>query len=176
MHTQTPQNTSNKTQLTIFNQKSGYSIKYLGNLVKISFELYFKIQYCFKQPINFIVVYNTKNMSYFVSNKDSFPNLFRSNFVYQLICLGSNSKRIGKTDRCLSTQLTEHGKPDTNINNNNNSSSILQHLLQFGHAKYIINMYNLHCNLHDNFQKPHIPSSYTITNLIFNCTKILHSR
>ena len=86
--------------------------------------------------------------------------------MYQFTCPGYNSKYISKTDRCLSTWLTKHGKPCTNINNNN--SSISQHLSQCEHAKYII-------NLHDDSQKQHIPSSYTITNLIFNHTKILHS-
>ena len=36
-------------------------------------------------------------------------------------------------------------------------------------------MHNLYSNVHDDSQKQHIPSSYTITNLIFNHTKILHS-
>ena len=84
--------------------------------------------------------------------------------VYQFTCPGCNSKYIGKTDRCLSTRLTEHGKPYTNINNNNSSSSISQHLSQCEHAKYIINMHKLYSNLHGDFQKQHIPSSYTITN------------
>ena len=57
----------------------------------------------------------------------------------------------------------------------NSSSSIFQHLSQCEHAKFIINMHNLYSNLHDGFQKQHIPSSYTKTNLIFNHTKILHS-
>ena len=102
-------------------------------------------------------------------------NLSRSNLVYQFTCPCCNSKYIGKTDRCLSTRLTEHGKPCTNINNNNSSSSISQHLSQCEHAKYIINMHNLYSNVHDDSQKQHMPSSYTITNLIFNHTKILHS-
>ena len=62
-----------------------------------------KIKSCLKQPINFIVIYNTKKISYFVSNKDSVPNLSRSNIVYQFTCPGSNSKYIGKTDRTFYT-------------------------------------------------------------------------
>ena len=54
-----------------------------------------------------------------------------------------------------------------NINNNNNCS-IARHLSQCEHAKYIINLHNLYSNLHDDFQKQHIPFSYKITNLIFN--------
>ena len=172
-HTQTQQNNNNET-LEDIRPKIWIRLPYLGNhgenLVRTLLK---KIQRCLKQPINFIVIYNTKKISYFVSNKDSVPNLSRSNLVYQFTCPGCNSKYIGKTDRCLSTRLTEHGKPCTNINNNNSSSSISQHLSQCEHAKYIINMHNLCLNVHDDSQKQHIPSSYTITNLIFNHTKIL---
>ena len=98
-------------RLRIFDQKYGFACHILVTMVK--------------QPINFIVIYNTKKISYFVSNKDSVPNLSRSSLVYQFTCPGCNSKYVGKTDRCLSTRLTEHGKPHcTNINNNNSSSSI----------------------------------------------------
>ena len=110
-HTQTPQNNNSET-LEDIRPKIWIRLPYLGkhgeNLVRTLLK---KIQRCLKQPINFIVIYNTKKISYFVSNKDSVPNLSRSNLVYQFTCPGCNSKYIGKTDRCLSTRLTEHGKP-----------------------------------------------------------------
>ena len=146
-------------RLRIFDQKSGFACHILVTIVKLFFEIYLgKFNVVSNRPINFIVIYNTKKISYFVSNKDSVPDLSGGNLVYQFTCPGCNSKYIGKTDRCLSTRRTEPGKPYTNINNNNSSSSISQHLSQCEHAKYIINMHNLYSNLHDDFQKQHIPS------------------
>ena len=81
-HTQTPQNNNNET-LEDIRPKMWIRLPYLGNhgenLVRTLLK---KIQRCLKQPINFMVIYNTKKISYFVSNKDSIPNLSRSNVVY----------------------------------------------------------------------------------------------
>ncbi len=63
----------------------GENLVHVRSLVK-------KIQRCLKQRINFIVIYNTKNVSYFASNKDKIPNLSRSNVVYQFTCPGCSSK------------------------------------------------------------------------------------
>ena len=90
-HTQTQQN--NNETLDDIRPKIWIRLPYLGNhgenLVRTLLK---KIQRCLKQPINFIVIYNTKKISYFVSNKDSVPNLSRSNLVYQFTCTGCNSK------------------------------------------------------------------------------------
>ena len=90
-HTQTQQN--NNETLDDIRPKIWIRLPYLGNhgenLVRTLLK---KIQRCLKQPINFIVIYNTKKISYFVSNKDSVPNLSRSNLVYQFTCPGCNSK------------------------------------------------------------------------------------
>ena len=116
-HTQTPHNNNNQ-KLEDIRHKIWISLPYLGNhgenLIRTSLK---KIQRCLKQPINFIVIYDTKKII-FCLKQNSVPNLSRSNLVYQFPCPGCNSKYIGKTDRCLSTRLTEHGKPYTNINNN----------------------------------------------------------
>ena len=80
-HTQTPQNNNNET-LEDIRPKIWIRLSYLGNhgenLVRTLLK---KIQRCLKQPINFIVIYNTKKISYFVSDKSSVPNLSRSNLA-----------------------------------------------------------------------------------------------
>ena len=45
-----------------------------------------------KEPINFIVIYNTKKISYFLSNKDKIPDLSRTNVFYQVFCPGCSHK------------------------------------------------------------------------------------
>ena len=41
-----------------------------------------KIQRCLTVPVNFIVIYDNKKFSYFLSNKDKIPNLSKSSVVY----------------------------------------------------------------------------------------------
>jgi hypothetical protein len=45
-----------------------------------------KIQRCPTVPVNFIVIYDNKKFSYFLSNKDKIPNLSKSNVVYEVTC------------------------------------------------------------------------------------------
>ena len=47
-----------------------------------------KIQRCLTVPVNFIVIYDTKKFSYFLSNEDKIPNLSKSNVVYEVKCPG----------------------------------------------------------------------------------------
>ena len=71
-HTQTPHNNNNQ-KLEDIRPKIWICLPYLGNhgenLIRTLLK---KIQRCLKQPINFIVIYDTKKISYFVSNKTVF--------------------------------------------------------------------------------------------------------
>ena len=67
-----------------------------------------KIWRCLAHPVKFVVIYGTKKISYFISNKDKIPDFSRSNLVYQINCPGCNKSYIGKTDRCLHKRLSKH--------------------------------------------------------------------
>ena len=51
--------------------------------------------------IKFIVMYDTKKMSFFCSNKDKTPDSTRSNIIYEFSCPGCNAKYVSKTERLL---------------------------------------------------------------------------
>ena len=111
------------------------------------------------KPVKFVVIYQTKKVSYFLSKKDKIPDLEWSDLVYQFSCPGSESC-IGKMVRKLGTRLTEYakfGKP--------NSSAISEHLV------VVVVLHNLYDNVNDlDSDKP-----FTNEELIINNTKILHS-
>ena len=84
-------------------------IPYLGkrgeNIIKSCTS---KIQRFLTKPVKFIITYDTKRISFFVSNKDKLPPLSRSNLVYEVSCPGCGKSYIGMTKRCLSVRLKEH--------------------------------------------------------------------
>ena len=45
----------------------------------------------------------------FCPTKDKIPELQKANLIYKLTCPGCGKHYIGKTDRCLSIRLKEHG-------------------------------------------------------------------
>ena len=67
-----------------------------------------KLQRNLTKPVKFIVIYQTKKVSYFLSKKDKInPDLERNDLVYDVCC---SATYIGKTARNLRTRLTEHAK------------------------------------------------------------------
>jgi hypothetical protein len=84
-----------------------------------------KIQRYLTVPVNFIVIYDNKKFSYFLSNKDKILNLSKSN-VYEVTCPGCSATYIGKTERRLQTRLTEHINPT--------KSAIGQHFHNYEHV------------------------------------------
>ena len=56
-----------------------------------------KIQRFRSKPVKFITIYDTKKLSYFVSNKDKLPPLSRSNVVCEVACPGCCNTYIGMT-------------------------------------------------------------------------------
>jgi hypothetical protein len=89
-----------------------------------------KIQRFLTKPVKFIVIYDTKRTSIFVSNKDRVPPLSRSNLVYEVSCRGCGRSYIGMTKRCLWVRLKEHGTQLT-------TSAIGKHLSDCEHAQYL---------------------------------------
>ena len=89
--------------------------------------------------VNFILIYNTKKLSYFLSNKDKIPKLSKSKVVYEVACSGCCENYIGQTERCLQKRLSEHNKPD--------KSAIGQH---FNNCEYVQHIISLHHTCDDN--------------------------
>ena len=115
------------------------------------------------KPVKFIVIYQTKKVSYFLSKKDKIPDLERNDLVYEFSCPGCSATYIGKTVRNLRTRLSEHAKLNT--------SAVSEHLTTCEHARHIADLHNLYDNVNDlNPDKP-----FNDYELITNNTKILHT-
>ena len=113
-----------------------------------------KLQRNLTKPVKFIVIYQTKKVSYFLSKKDKIPDLERNDLVYEFSCPGCSATYIGKTMQNLRTRLTEHAKLNT--------SAVSEHLTTCEHARHITDLHNLNKPF-GNFE------------LIANNTKILQS-
>ena len=72
-----------------------------------------KIRRCLKINVKFIVIYDTKKISFYCNVKDKVPHEQRDNIVYRIRCPGCGGKYIGKTERCLISRMNEHGTRDT---------------------------------------------------------------
>jgi hypothetical protein len=109
-------------------------VPYLGKQGETLVKNYInKIRRCLTFPVNFIVIYDNKKFSYFLSNKDKIPNLAKSNVVYEVTCLGCSATYIRKTERRLRTRLAEYTNPT--------KSAIGQHFHNCEHVQYIVNLH-----------------------------------
>ena len=122
-----------------------------------------KLQRNLTKPVKFIVIYQTKKVSYFLSKKDKIPELERNDVVYEFSCPGCSATYIGKTVRNLRTRLTEHAKLNT--------SAVTEHLTTCEHARHIADLHNLYDNVND-LNPDKLFSDYELTT---NNTKILQS-
>ena len=125
-----------------------------------------KVQRFLSKPVKFITIYDTKKLSYFVSNKDKLPPLSRSNVEYEVACPGCGKTYIGMTERCLSIRLKQHA---TRLS----SSAVGEHFSECEHAQYLVSLQNQFTLLND---LP-LPSDNLspIEILVLNNYKILHS-
>ena len=143
-------------------------IPYLGRkgefLVK---KLVKKLQRNLTEPVKFVVLCQTKKISYFLPKKDKVPDLQRINLIYEFTCPGCNESYIGKTERNLNTRLKEHLDPAR--------SAISKHLNDCDNANYLININNLYDNVFDSDSQTGDSPHYSFTNIIQNNTRILHS-
>ena len=90
---------------------------------------------CCIVKLNFILMYDTKKLSFFCSNKDPVPENLRAHVIYEFQCPGCKAKYIGKTDRCLGLRLDEHSHAET--------SAIGKHLNECEQFHFIVNLYNI---------------------------------
>ena len=125
-----------------------------------------KIQRCLTVPVNFIVIYDTKKFSYFLSNKDKILNLSKPNVVYEVKCPGCSATYIGKTERCLQSRLSEHINPT--------KSAIGQHFHNCQHVQYIVNLHFAFDKLYNSTDKYNNISAF-ISNLVIDNSRILHT-
>ena len=125
-----------------------------------------KVQRFLSKPVKFITIYDTKKLSYFVSNKDKLPPLSRSNVVYEVACPVCGKTYIGMTQRCLSVRLKEHA---TRLS----SSAVSEHFAVCEHAQYLASLQN-HFTLLNDLPLPSDKLS-PIEVLVLNNYKILHS-
>ena len=122
-----------------------------------------KLQRNLTKLVKFIVIYQTKKVSYFLSKKDKIPDLERNDLVYEFSCPGCSATYIGKTVPNLRTWLTEHAKLNT--------SAVSEHLTTCEHARHIADLHNLYDNVNDlNPDKP-----FSDYELITNNAKMLQS-
>ena len=145
--------------------KIWFRLPYVGKtgelLVKSCTE---KIRRQLKIPVNFIVIYKTTKISYSIPNKDRILDLSRSNLVYEITCPGCNQRDIGKTERCLAENLSEHSSNFAN-------SAVANHFVNCQHVNYFINLNNFFDRFGDSSS---FKDSTIFNNFINNNCKILH--
>ena len=71
------------------------------------------IRRCLKINVKFVVIYDTKNISFYCNVKDKVPNEQRNNIIYRIRCPGCDGKYIAKTERCSIFRMNEHRTRDT---------------------------------------------------------------
>jgi hypothetical protein len=119
-----------------------------------------KLQCNLTKPVKFIVIYQTKKINYFLPKNDKILDVLQNNLISQFTCPGCNMSYILKTERNLTTRLSEHLDPL--------KSAISKHLIDCDNNNYLLNMNNLFDNLNDS------DSSYSNAELVPNNIKILH--
>ena len=119
-------------------------------------------RYC-KKDLKFILMYDTKKISFFCGNKDPVPKNLQSHVIYQFECLECKAKYIGKTDRCLELRLNEHSDFHT--------SAVGKHLNECEHFHHIVNLYNI--SVYSDFGHSFIETYYHISSAIAENTPIL---
>ena len=94
-------------------RKYGYVCHPLANTATLWQKKFInKTRRLLKVPCKFILLWKTTQVNCFLSYNDKTPSEYRSSVVYQFSCPGCRSSYIGKTDRCLFTQLKEHNNRD----------------------------------------------------------------
>ena len=116
--------------------KIWFRIPYIGPIgEQLAKRCISKLKRCSKEDLNFILLYDTKKLSFCCSNKDPVPENLRAHVIYEFQCPGCKAKYIGKTDRCLGLRLDEHSHAET--------SAIGKHLNECEHFHFIVNLYNI---------------------------------
>ena len=87
-----------------------------------------------KRNVKFVIMYDTKKLSFFCNTKDRVPGLQRHNLVYKITCPGCGRNYVGKTDVCLETRLKQHGSKS--------DQPMYQHFMQCEHFIELFKFYN----------------------------------
>ena len=110
-----------------------------------------KIQRNLTQPVKFVVIYDTKKISYFLPKKKTkFLTLRVAISFTNLLVLVATVSYVGKTER------SEHSDPQKSL--------ISKHLSECEHANYILNLNHIFDNFNDindsDTNKPDTPLSF----------------
>ena len=117
-----------------------------------------KISRHLTKDVKFITLWQTKQISYFTSNKDRTPKEYCSSVIYKFKCPGCLDSYIGKTDRCLKIRAVEHSR--------NTNSSVREHIENCEGFNHII---GIHLMTADNTSKQSL-----IESLLFENINIIH--
>ena len=90
---------------------------------------------CLTKPVQFVIIFDTKKIAFYTSNKDKISLLSRFNTIYQVTCPGCSKSCIAKSKRCLKTRFNKHATQ-------HDTSAIAQHFLQCQNAQNIASQNN----------------------------------
>ena len=94
-----------------------------------------------KNNIRFVTSFQTKKLAMFCPTKDKIGSLQKSNVIYKLVCPGCGESYVGKTDRCLSIRLNEHGS--------RNDQPMFLHLFNCQAFRDVVSLFGLPNENHD---------------------------
>ena len=119
-----------------------------------------------KPDVKFIIMYDTKKVSYFCNNKDKIHDHQRLNIVYRFRCPGCGERYIGKTDHCLLLRINEDGsKPNQPMHD---------HFIQCSHFTDLFSALNAGDeNFDKNFMVNSILNNYEILATNHNWSQLL---
>ena len=90
-----------------------------------------KVKRTCNTDIKFVILYNTKKISYYCTVKDKIPLAQKSSVIYRITCPGCLKHYVGKTDRCFHIRMSENGrKPDQPMHRHLKNCSYFQELGQ----------------------------------------------
>ena len=67
-----------------------------------------KLNKCFNEKLNFIMIHKTNKLAVFCNTKDPIKLENKVNVIYRITCPGYFNKYLEKTDRNLITTLDDH--------------------------------------------------------------------
>ena len=94
----------------------------------------------FEKELKFILMYDTRKVAFFCSNKDPVSVSLQSQVISQ--CPRCKAKYIRKADRCLELRLKEHS--------DFRSSAVGKHLCECEHFHHIVTLFNI--SVYSNFE------------------------
>ena len=88
-----------------------------------------------KKNVICIMLFQTKKLSMFCPTKDPIEKSQKANVIYKLQCPGCGGIYVGKTDRCISIRLHEHGT--------RNEEPMFQHLIDCHYFHDYVSLFKL---------------------------------